>query len=217
MKSTAPAPIDPRIVKALGHPLRQRILRSLNDRVTSPSELADELDEPLGNVSYHIRILRENDAIELVKTAPVRGAIEHFYRARVPSQFDEEHWSKMPASTRRALFDQTLQEIWDQVVQAAKSDGLGDERAHVSCTPMDLDDQASEELSKRLGEVLDLAIRLQADTAKRRGKRSASSEERPVRRTQLAILHFDCADPPNGDGGGSSRPRRGRGKAAAKR
>jgi hypothetical protein len=40
----------------------------------------------LGNVAYHIKILEENGAIELVRTEPVRGALEHFYRASVSTQ-----------------------------------------------------------------------------------------------------------------------------------
>jgi DNA-binding transcriptional ArsR family regulator len=75
------ATAEQRLIKALGHPVRIRALQVLNTRVASPSELARELDEPLGNVAYHVKILEENDAIELVRTAPVRGALEHFYRA----------------------------------------------------------------------------------------------------------------------------------------
>lgn len=76
------APPDQRLIKSLGHPVRTRALEILNTRVASPSELAKEMKEPLGNVAYHVKILEENDAIELVRTAPVRGALEHFYRAR---------------------------------------------------------------------------------------------------------------------------------------
>jgi DNA-binding transcriptional ArsR family regulator len=75
------APPDQRLIKSLGHPVRTRALEILNERVASPSELAKQLNEPLGNVAYHVKILEENDAIELVRTAPVRGALEHFYRA----------------------------------------------------------------------------------------------------------------------------------------
>jgi DNA-binding transcriptional ArsR family regulator len=75
------ATVDQRLIKALGHPVRMRALQVLNTRVASPSELSKELNEPLGNVAYHVKILEENDAIELVRTAPVRGAVEHFYRA----------------------------------------------------------------------------------------------------------------------------------------
>jgi DNA-binding transcriptional ArsR family regulator len=79
-KSTE-ARLDPRLIKVLGHPVRVRALEALSSRVASPSELARELGEPLGNVAYHVKILEENDAIELVSTAPVRGAVEHFYGA----------------------------------------------------------------------------------------------------------------------------------------
>ena len=82
------ATLDRRLIKALGHPVRVRALEVLNTRVASPSELAKELGEPLGNVAYHVKILEENDAIELVRTAPVRGALEHFYRAKVRPWFD---------------------------------------------------------------------------------------------------------------------------------
>ena len=75
------ADVDQRLIKALGHPLRMSVLAILNARVASPSELAKELGEPLGNVAYHVKILEETGAIELVRTAPVRGALEHFYRA----------------------------------------------------------------------------------------------------------------------------------------
>jgi DNA-binding transcriptional ArsR family regulator len=75
------APPDQRLIKSLGHPVRTRALEILNTRVASPSELAKELNEPLGNVAYHVKILEENGAIELERTAPVRGALEHFYRA----------------------------------------------------------------------------------------------------------------------------------------
>jgi len=73
--------VDQRLIKALGHPVRLRVLDILNARVASPSELAKELNEPLGNIAYHVKILEETGSIELVRTAPVRGALEHFYRA----------------------------------------------------------------------------------------------------------------------------------------
>jgi len=85
-KSTE-ATLDRRLIKALGHPVRVRALEVLSERVASPSELAKELREPLGNVAYHVKILEENDAIELVRTAPVRGALEHFYRANIRPWF----------------------------------------------------------------------------------------------------------------------------------
>jgi DNA-binding transcriptional ArsR family regulator len=70
------------ILGALGHPVRRKILRYLenvNGSGASPSEMADELGEKLPNVSYHVRILAKTGALKLVKTTPRRGAIEHHY------------------------------------------------------------------------------------------------------------------------------------------
>jgi DNA-binding transcriptional ArsR family regulator len=72
---------EPRIAKALAHPLRARILQRLGERVASPGDLATELGAPLGVVSYHVRMLRDYDCIELVRTEPRRAALQHFYRA----------------------------------------------------------------------------------------------------------------------------------------
>ncbi|MEA2125613.1 MAG: hypothetical protein QOI80_2395 [Solirubrobacteraceae bacterium] len=47
----------------------------------SPKELASQLDEKLGNVSYHVRILARLGLIELVRETPRRGAVEHHYRS----------------------------------------------------------------------------------------------------------------------------------------
>jgi DNA-binding transcriptional ArsR family regulator len=67
--------------KALSHPLRVRILRALDGCLRSPNELSIQLDEPLGNVSYHVKQLEGFGCVELAKTEPRRGAVEHFYRS----------------------------------------------------------------------------------------------------------------------------------------
>ena len=67
--------------KALNHPLRRSLLIEFRLGTRSPTSLADQLDEPLGNVSYHVKTLLGLKMIELVKTEPRRGAVEHFYRA----------------------------------------------------------------------------------------------------------------------------------------
>lgn len=75
--------VDGRVVKALGHPTRIRILSVLRDReLASPVELSSELKIPLGTVGYHVRRLEELGFIELAKRTQRRGAVEHHYRAR---------------------------------------------------------------------------------------------------------------------------------------
>ena len=73
------------LFNALGHPMRRRILREMIDsgEEVSPRELAATLCEQLSALSYHVRVLAECRAIELVRTEQIRGSTQHFYRAVV--------------------------------------------------------------------------------------------------------------------------------------
>jgi DNA-binding transcriptional ArsR family regulator len=193
--------VDQRLIKALGHPVRMRALQVLNTRVASPSELAKELDEPLGNIAYHVKILEENDAIELVRTAPVRGALEHFYRAMIRPWFEDDSWARLPASVRRELFNDILQDAWGEVVAAAEEQGLDDPRTHITRTWLDLDDKAYGEVVDLLNSVVDRALELHAEAAPRLAK--LSPEERDLHPTALMIMHVHRA--PGGPASGRRR------------
>lgn len=70
------------LFNALCHPMRRRILREMLDNggETSPRELAAKLSEQLSALSYHVRVLAECHAVELVRTEQIRGSTQHFYR-----------------------------------------------------------------------------------------------------------------------------------------
>jgi|GEM_PF-3151758 Bacterial regulatory protein, arsR family. len=78
------AAMDPRVrmAKAESNPVRFAILNILRQRVASPTELSKELGVSMSLASNHVKVLKEYDCIELVKTKPRRGALEHFYRAK---------------------------------------------------------------------------------------------------------------------------------------
>src|SRR5918999_5780507 len=95
--------------RVLAHPLRPRILELLAVRgEASPNEMAAELGVPLGTLSYHTRLLRDLGWIELVRTEPRRGAVEHFYRAVVRPFIDDAQWRQLPVSVRRHLSASTV-------------------------------------------------------------------------------------------------------------
>jgi DNA-binding transcriptional ArsR family regulator len=77
------SPLD-RVLRALNHPVRRRILRVLVEGSGSASTLSRELREDLGVVSYHLNqvLAKECDVVELVESIPRRGAIEKFYRLK---------------------------------------------------------------------------------------------------------------------------------------
>ena len=79
----SPERTDADKIKALAHPCRRRIMELLISKSrkasVSPSELATELGVVLSNVSYHVRVLADYDAITLEETRPVGGSLQHFY------------------------------------------------------------------------------------------------------------------------------------------
>ena len=137
-----PHELDSNIVKALSHPLRMRILTRLNEGVASPNEMSKEFEESLPLVSYHVRILRELDCIELVRTTPRRGAIEHHYRALTRPFLDLADWAQLPPSARKAVSNTVLSKALGDVREAVAA-GTFDDRTdrHLSYAPLLLDEQ----------------------------------------------------------------------------
>jgi DNA-binding transcriptional ArsR family regulator len=160
--------LDPRVVKALGHPVRVQALTILNERIASPNEISKELDQTVGHVSYHIKVLKECECIELVDTAPRRGAMEHFYRATSRAFLDVSDWAAVPPSVRPGLSGSLMQTVFDDAT-VALSTGTFDKREdrHLSWTPMIVDEMGWEELRKGLEEQLTQVLAIQAASAER--------------------------------------------------
>lgn len=160
--------VDQRLVKALAHELRVEILAILNERMASPNELAKELGEGLSQVSYHVKVLKDYKCIELVKTEPRRGAVEHYYRATSRAFLTDRDWQQLPDSVRPGLSADLLQAIVDDAVAALEGSTFDrrDDR-HLSWTPLVVDEQGWGELTEALDEALQRVFAIQAASAKR--------------------------------------------------
>ena len=151
-------------IKAMSHPLRAAVLRMLADRTASPAEMARELDEELSNVSYHTKQLVELECAELVSTRPVRGALEHFYRATERHLIDTEEWEELDPLVAENLVCEFMQRILDDFVASARSKLIGgDKDFHLTRTPLVLDQEGLQEALEaheraRL-EILDIEAR----------------------------------------------------------
>ncbi len=187
---TSPEGITQQLAKALAHPLRVRILSSLHKGVSSPNQLSQELGEPLGNVSYHVKTLLEYDCVELVKTEPRRGAVEHFYRATERAFFSASDWKKIPASARKGISGSILETIGHDATEALMA-GTIDKRtdSHVSRTPLIVDEKGWAEIVALLADTLNRAIEIQEEAAAR-----LSEEKTEPIDTRLAILHFESPE-----------------------
>src|SRR3954447_26003893 len=133
-------------IKAMSHPLRAALLRILADRTASPAEMARELDEELSNVSYHTKQLVGFDCAELVSTRPVRGALEHFYRATERHLIDTEEWDELEPLVAEDLVCEFMQKTLDDFVVSARAGIIGtDADFHLTRTLHVLDEEGMKE------------------------------------------------------------------------
>jgi DNA-binding transcriptional ArsR family regulator len=177
---------DPRLVKALAHPLRVQILSALEERVASPSDLAEELGAPLGNVSYHVRTLTELGLLKLVRRRTRRGAVEHYYQATGRATVSDKAWAQVPTVVRKAMTGVALEQAIEQAVSAARNGGFDAAGTSVTRHAVALDEEGVKELSQALerlhGEV-------DAITKRSAGRTGEGDEQRQVGLVAMLFEH----------------------------
>ena len=158
---------DPRLAKALAHPLRLEILRHLGDRTASPSEIAAEIGAPLTNVSYHVRKLRALGVIKLVRKTPKRGVVEHYYSANARRQVSDEAWAQTPAIVKEALVAPLAERGAEMMVSASRSGGFDRKEAHFSAHRTKLDERGWKAVAKVLAGALKQIGEIERETLAR--------------------------------------------------
>jgi len=199
--------VDQRLVKALAHELRVEILTILNERMASPNELAKELNEGLSQVSYHVKVLKDYECIELVKTEPRRGAVEHYYRATSRPFVSDRDWQVLPSSVRAGLSAELLELIQGDAVRALVEGTFeAREDVHLTRTLMLLDERGWRDLMAALTGTLERVGKIQTEAASRLRK----SDEGGIN-VSVSMLGFELpempSDRPEGKGKTKSAPK----------
>ena len=183
---------DPRVVKALNHPLRVEILRAIEEDRASPVELSRRLKAPLGVVSYHVRVLADLGLIKLVKRTPRRGAVEHHYEAKAPVLLDDNVWKALPKAARRARNAPLLEQAGNAVDQAVRSGAFDADSAHLTLSTLALDERGQSELATELGKVSERVQKIAEASAKRLAT-AGGDGAKPE--TTLVLMSFDSSAP----------------------
>lgn len=159
---------DRRLIKALGHPVREHILAVLNERVASAREIGQEIGADVSSFYHHIELLEELDCIERVESRRRRGAWEHFFQAKKTVLLDDSEWRRLPESIRTDLAVNFIQEMFDDAAIALRKGTLSPNAdEHVSWTPAHFDRQGWQETTSLLAETLDRVISIQKKSAMR--------------------------------------------------
>ncbi len=164
--------VDPRIIEALRNPVREHALAVLNERIASATQIGEEIGADVSLFYHHIEVLERLGCIERVDTRCVRGAKEHFFRAKSTFFFDSERWGGTPWSIKADATSSQLQSLFDEVATSANAGTLntGNEE-HVSWTPGRFDSQAWDEAARLIDDTLDRLGSIMARSAERLAER----------------------------------------------
>jgi DNA-binding transcriptional ArsR family regulator len=180
--------VGPQLAAAMSHPTRVRVMSVLTERAASPREIAAKIDEPLNNVTYHVKQLRDLGCIELVRAEPVRGGrvTEHFYRSCRRAYFDESAWDTLTEKERYGVISAIMKMISADIATAiAAGTFFQDGDAHASRSVLHLDDEGWGEVSK----VIERATEELFAVEERVATRAADGKPTPIH-AKLDILQY---------------------------
>jgi DNA-binding MarR family transcriptional regulator len=162
--------ISPRLAAAMSHPTRVYAMGILTERDASPRELAEDIGEPLNNVTYHVNQLRELGCIELVRTERARGGrvLEHFYRATQRPYFDDDAWEVLTEKERLGVIWSIAQMISKDITAAVASGTFfAEDDKHITRSPMRVDDAGWREISELLNRTAKELFEIEERVAER--------------------------------------------------
>jgi DNA-binding transcriptional ArsR family regulator len=165
------ASMETTLAAIVAHPTRARAFSILAERTASPVEIAQEIGKDVGHVGYHVRKLLQLDLIELVDERPVRGAVEHFYRAIERPVVTEEEFAGQSIEEREVFTRYILQLLVADIARAMDGHTFDGRASRViTRTPMLVDEDGFQELSELHTEVLERTMEIQARSAERMTK-----------------------------------------------
>jgi len=156
--------------------------------MASPNELSKELGEGLSQVSYHVKVLKDFEMIQMVKTEPRRGAVEHYYRATSKVFIPSWVAAVWPKSVRGRLSASILEEIEADLVESIEAGLLANRLDEVmSRDSRTLDGQGREEIEEAAAEFYKRFEKAGIDSDKR--LRNGEGDGKKIQ-TTAAVMVF---------------------------
>jgi len=191
--SHLPVLVDPRLVKALDHVLRQHILLIAVQGEVSPNELSMALGQGLSQVSYHVKVLREDceGMIEETRTERRRGAVEHYYRATAKTLLPAKAWRQLKEGLRAVVGAGQASDLFNDLAEALKAGKLQGAHDHIARTPLVLDAEGERNV-KAIAERATREVEDEQQAAAKRIKKANGNGDKASGYT-FALLAFEAA------------------------
>jgi DNA-binding transcriptional ArsR family regulator len=168
--------IEEVVAYAIGHRIRVHILIVLNEGTYTPAEIAEIIDEPLNNVSNHIRELVENGSIEVAKTEQRRNATQHWYRAIEMPYYSDDDIANMTWQERQVTAGLVIQSMMAEVMAGLWAGRMHDDpRVWLSWDWFNLDEQGREDLADEQARSWERIQQIEVEATNRRAKSGEES------------------------------------------
>lgn len=189
--------ISPQLAAAMSHPTRVHAMSILLERTASPRQIADQIDERLNNVTYHVNQLRKLGCIELVRTERAHGGrvLERFYRATRRLYFDEDAWQTLGEKERIGLAGTTLRMISEDIASSMAAGTLFSHDAHICRSPMVVDEEGWHEVTKVIERATEELFEVEARIAARTAHGDPANVHSKVALLQFRAPAFDDGEP----------------------
>ncbi|HXF30361.1 MAG TPA: helix-turn-helix domain-containing protein [Solirubrobacterales bacterium] len=187
--------VSPQLAAALAHPTRVAVMGVLVEGPASPRQMAEAIDEPLNNVTYHVKQLRALGCIELDRTERRAGGrvLERFYRASQRAYFDDDAWAVLNPQERLGVI-WSIVRMMSRDITTAMTAGtfFGDDYdVHATRSPVTVDKEGWEEIA----ELVNRSTKEIFEIERRVEKRQAEGGDAPDIHTKVQILQFRSPSP----------------------
>ncbi len=184
-------PRSVRLSEAHADPLRLKILSVCGLRETSPQRFHAEVGgATLAKVRQAFELLAQYGWLELTRIEGEGGEpdeVERFYRGTEYPIFDQSAFEELPGATRALVMGRVIEALNGRTKEALKAGTLANRTdQHLSCTPIELDEQGWDELISRVDALFHWLFEA-SDSAR---ARLAESGDEPVPVT-VGLLAFE--------------------------
>lgn len=188
---------EQKVSHSVNHPVRLDTLSIFFERIASPKEISEALGVPLGTASFHVQELLAADVIELVRTEQRRGAVEHYYRAKVRPEVTDEEWRAMPKASRRKFAATLLLAIVAEGLASLRHGMMdADDDLYLVWVPVKLSSEGRDELYELYAEMHE---RLEELKARDEARQTEDESKLPVRIVAMMGFERSRNGRPSGD------------------
>lgn len=158
---------DPKQIKAVLHPMRQRIMRALDAGPGTPSEVARRIGLPANKVHYHVRVLEEAGLVRLVETRSVGSITEKYYELTARDFEVKMQRSSVTPNQTIAVLQDELERLMADLQEAMKAGTAEEQCLHLSIHRMEVNSQTADSVRSTIDRLVE---RVEAAVTRRNGQ-----------------------------------------------